>query len=216
MKWMEHNLNSAPINQTTKPLMVAEIRAIEQSGLMAGLALMQRAGEAIADFVIKVIQPKGAILVLAGPGNNGGDGLVAANRLRQSGYPLFIWMPVTAHLPDDAQQALRSWMVAGGKVSGILPANKPALVIDGLFGIGLNRTLGSPWQEAIDTVNEWNIPVLSVDIPSGLEADTGNHLGRPIRATWTISMIAPTQALFSQSGKPFAGEVFVEHLGLKV
>lgn len=198
------------------PLTLARIRAIERSGLGAGLPLMQRAGQAIADLVANVIRPRGDILVLAGPGNNGGDGLVAAGVLRQSGHAVFIWMPVIDPLPHDAQQALTSWISAGGQICDRLPAIKPVLVIDGLFGIGLNRPLGTPWQEAIDTVNRWKVPVLSIDIPSGLEADTGDLLGRPIHARWTLSLIAPTQALFSQSGKAFAGEVFVERLGLNV
>lgn len=217
----EQTLMDSKSTPTTKktaliPFSLAKIRAVEQSGLDAGLPLMQRAGQAIADFVANMIRPKGEILVLAGPGNNGGDGLVAAGMLSQSGHSLFIWMPVTDPLPHDAHEALTSWMLAGGQVFDHLPGKKPALVIDGLFGIGLNRPLGSPWQEAIDTVNKWQVPVLSIDIPSGLEADTGSPLGRPILARWTLSLIAPTQALFSPSGKTFAGEVFVEHLGLNI
>ena len=195
-------------------LPLARIREIEQAGLHAGLPLMQLAGTAIAKFVLSVIQPKVNILVLAGPGNNGGDALVAATALRQAGQLVDVWMPVTTNLPEDAEHALQVWFKQGGRVIEQLPSQKPALVLDGLFGIGLNRPLGSPWQETIDVVNQWSVPVLSVDIPSGLEADTGKHLGRPIQATWTLSFIAPTQALFSESGKALAGEILVEQLGL--
>ena len=202
-------------NISVDPLPVSSIRSIEQSGLRSGLPLMAHAGHAVADFVIKVIRPHDQILVLAGLGNNGGDALVAASELKKRGLAVDVWMPVTTNLPADADQALKSWMKVGAEVHDVLPHLKPALVIDGLFGIGLNRPLGSPWQEAIDQVNVWNAPVLAIDIPSGLEADTGKHLGRPIRATWTMSFIAPTQALFSPTGKSLSGEVTVERLGLE-
>lgn len=199
---------------TNTSLPLARIREIEQTGLRAGLPLMQLAGTAIAQFVLNVIQPKGNILVLAGPGNNGGDALVAATALRQAGRLIDVWMPITTNLPADAEHALQVWFKQGGQMIEQLPDQKPALVLDGLFGIGLNRPLGSPWQDTIDAVNQWGVPVLAIDIPSGLEADTGKHLGRPIRATWTLSFIAPTQALFSQSGRALAGEILVEQLGL--
>ena len=196
------------------PLPLSRIREIEKAGIKAGLPLMQRAGNAIADVVHRRIRPSGDVLMLVGPGNNGGDALVAALALKQAGYAIIVWMPVETNLPPDAEEARQAWRHAGGEVTDKLPQYKPAFVVDGLFGIGLNRPIGSPWQEAIDTINQWNIPVLAVDIPSGLEADTGKHLGRPVRATWTVSFIAPTQALFSQSGKPMAGEIMIERLGL--
>lgn len=201
---------------TISPLPVMRIRQIEQAGLNVGLPLMQRAGEALAKFVFIVAQPKDKILVLAGPGNNGGDALVAATAMRKTGYAVNVWMPVTTNLTTGAEHALQSWIEHGGRVSDQLPENKPDLIIDGMFGIGLNRPMGSPWQEAIDKVNDWHVPILAVDISSGLEADTGKQLGRPIRSTWTMSFIAPTMALFSQSGKAFTGEIMVERLGLHV
>lgn len=197
------------------PLDLSDIREIEQAGLKAGLPLMQRAGEAIARFVTRTIRPSGNILILVGPGNNGGDALVAAIRLKNEGYSLYVWMPVTTKLPSDAQEALKLWLDSGNPISTQLPETKPALVIDGIFGIGLNRPMQSPWQAAIDTINQWNVPVLAVDIPSGLEADTGSHLGRPIRATWTMSFIAPTRAICNQPGQSMAGQVLLESLGVE-
>jgi len=211
---MNLSLNHVGVTSSRSPLELSKIREIEEAGLKAGLPLMQRAGQALAKFVLTVVKPKDNILILAGPGNNGGDALVATSALQKSGYAVNVWMPVTTDLPKDAEHALQSWLDEGGQVGDQLPESKPALVIDGLFGIGLNRQMGSPWQEAIDVVNKWHVPVLAVDIPSGLEADTGRHLGRPIRATWTMSLIAPTLAVFSQSGKAFAGDVLVERLVL--
>ena len=196
------------------PLPLSEIRKIELRGLQAGLPLMQRAGQAVAHFVTQRLLPGASILVLAGPGNNGGDALVAAKQLKQALFIVRVVMPRTDTLPADARLALQGWHDAGGSLLAQLPLEKPDLVVDGLFGIGLNRPLASPWQEMIDTVNAWNVPVLAIDIPSGLEADTGRHLGRPIRATWTMSFIAPTLALFSQSCKALAGELTCETLGL--
>ena len=78
----------------------------------------------------------------------------------------------------------------GGTLSALEPGFVPGLVIDGLFGIGLNRPLGADWQALVDTVNRWGAPVLALDVPSGVDADTGVALGRPIQARWTLSFIA--------------------------
>lgn len=90
----------------------------------------------------------------------------------------------------------------------------PDLVIDGLFGIGLSRPLGDHWQAIVDTVNGLGCPILALDIPSGLDAQTGDALGRPIRATWTIAFIAPAQALMTAQGRAVAGECVCDRLGL--
>ena len=84
-----------------------------------------------------------------------------------------------------------------------------------MFGIGLNRTLDADWQALVDTVNSWNVPVLSLDVPSGIDADTGAALGRPIQANWTLSFIAATAGLSRPGpGQIAAGERHVDTLGV--
>lgn len=193
------------------------IRILEQQGLEQGLPLMQRAGACAAKFVHDRLKSSSHIVVLVGPGNNGGDALVAATELQRLGHILTVVMPEAApNASSDAKQALMQWLVSGGTVVPQLPCDQPAAVIDGLFGIGLSRALDQPWTNVIATINAWHSPVLALDIPSGIEADTGRVLGSPIQATWTLSFIAPSLASRLETSRKFFGECFVEDLGLDV
>lgn len=203
----------------TGNLSLAQIRQIERGALRDGLPLMQRAGAAAAAFVAGHIAAGARVLALVGPGNNGGDALVAARLLRAQGYVVEVVLPGDpAKFPQDAAEAYAQWRAIGGVERKALPevAGKglPDLVIDGLFGIGLSRPLGADWQALVDAVNGWGCPILALDIPSGLEAQTGAALGRPIRASWTIAFIAPAQALATPQGSVVAGECFCDRLGL--
>ena len=202
-------------NAMITPLSVATIRGIEREGLAHQLPLMQRAGAAAATFIMNRFPPTASVLSLVGPGNNGGDALVASTRLRECGYNVQVVMPANdLTLSAEAATALEQWRDTEGTEATYLPATKPDVVIDGLFGIGLNRPLEPPWQDLIDKINDWNVSVLALDIPSGLSADTGEALGRPIRATWTLAFISPTHALNDAISKGYAGKVEVEPLGL--
>ncbi|SSW73419.1 Bifunctional NAD(P)H-hydrate repair enzyme Nnr [Achromobacter veterisilvae] len=196
---------------------VAQIRDAERQALAEGRRLMPLAGAAAARFVAERIQPGTAVLALAGPGNNGGDALVAATLLRAMGHDARVLLPAGAQgLPADAARAHAGWTAAGGAtLSALEPGFVPGLVIDGLFGIGLNRPLGADWQALVDTVNGWGVPVLALDVPSGVDADTGEALGRPIRARWTLSFIARARGLdLSGSGAGAIGESHVDTLGV--
>ena len=173
-------------------LSVSRIREAERQALAAGRQLMPLAGAAAARFVAARIAPGTPVLALAGPGNNGGDALVAATVLRAMGHDVRVLLPAGPQkLPPDAARAYDGWVAAGGgTLSALEPGFVPGLVIDGLFGIGLNRPLGADWQALVDTVNRWGAPVLALDVPSGVDADTGVALGRPIQARWTLSFIA--------------------------
>ena len=220
---------------TGKTLTLEQIRLVERGALADGLPLMQRAGAAAAAFAMQHIAAGARILALAGPGNNGGDALVTARLLRAHGYPVEVVLPADpAKFPRDAAEAYAQWRAAGGVEIKALPdfaregsqhfardgspdrasAPLPDLVIDGLFGIGLSRPLGDHWQAIVDTVNGLGCPILALDIPSGLDAQTGDALGHPIRATWTIAFIAPAQALATPQGRAVAGECVCDRLGL--
>lgn len=193
---------------------VARIRAAERQALAEGRRLMPLAGAAAARFVAQRIEPCSVVLALAGPGNNGGDALEAATRLRELGHNVRVLLPAGAQcLPPDAARAYAGWVAAGGiALSTLTPDLLPDLVIDGLFGIGLNRPLGPDWQALVDAVNGWNAPVLALDVPSGIDADTGAALGRPIRARWTLSFIGRARglALAAQA----VGELHLDTLGV--
>jgi len=212
---------------------VENIRRIEREARLRGIALMPRAGLAGARFAAARLDerlipdrhaaaipgsapPPATVLALAGPGNNGGDAMVAATWLRAWGHAVRVVLYADPdRLPADARQAYEGWVGAGGEILHELPADAPVLALDGLFGIGLNRPLGALWQARIDALNAWRIPVLALDVPSGLDAATGQALGRPVQATWTLSFIAAAAGLGHGDGPAVCGACFLDTLGLQ-
>jgi hydroxyethylthiazole kinase-like uncharacterized protein yjeF len=192
----------------------AEIRTIEQQH--GEQPLMQRAGIAISQFVQDVLpEVQTSILVLAGPGNNGGDAFFAA-RLLQEIYPVtLVFCGDAEKLPADAAEAHRNWLDAGGKVLDHIPEGEWGLVIDGLFGIGLQRPIAGRPAELIETINQLGAPVLAIDVPSGLCADAGRVLGCAVKAQWTMTFIGLKPGLFTLDGPDHSGEVVLDRLGLE-
>lgn len=194
---------------------LAQLRDIEARALGDGLPLMQRAGLAAADFITARFGRAAPILALVGPGNNGGDALVAATRLRERGYTVSVLMPAGAgKLPADAAQALQAWRDAGGSETTTLPALPSTVILDGLFGIGLNRPLSGDWQTLINTVNALGKPILALDVPSGINADSGASMGAAIKARWTLSFIGQARGLFTGEACDATGEMHLSTLGL--
>ncbi len=200
---------------------VAQIRDIERAALstLPAGTLMQRAGAATA--ALATTQLKGSdatILVIAGPGNNGGDALEAAALLADSGKPVAaVLLADPQRLPPDAKSA---WQRAvDSKVRFIERfdiAGSWALAIDGLFGIGLARPLDGPFRAVVEQINALDCPVLAIDVPSGLDADSGMIVGDGIatRADCTITLIADKPGLHTACGRDHAGNVVLESLAL--
>lgn len=171
----------------------AGIRAIEARFADAEPPLMERAGAAVAAAAREMLGDKrGPILIVAGPGNNGGDGLIAARLLTQQGIEAVVIRAGAEEIP------LRDWK----------------LVIDALFGIGLARPIEGTMAELIARMNALGCPILAVDIPSGLCAETGQVLGCAIGATRTLTFIAGKPGLYTLDGPDHCGEVVVDDLGL--
>ncbi|MBV1776894.1 NAD(P)H-hydrate dehydratase [Burkholderiaceae bacterium DAT-1] len=197
-------------------LNVATIRQIEREAVAGGKALMPIAGMAAADFVMRRRRAGSQILILVGPGNNGGDGLTAAAHLKAAGYEVTVWMPDQAtSLPQPAAHAQSAWLAMGGTVTDKLPRHAD-LVIDALFGIGFNRPLNAFWSSLIDAVNARRWPVLALDVPSGVYADTGHIDSSAIQATWTLSFIAHAKGLLTGAARNVVGERHLADLGLGV
>lgn len=175
---------------------------------------MERAGLASAEIARELVGDGSAVLVLAGPGNNGGDALVAARLLKQWFYPVdVLFTGQEAQLPPDAAAALRAWRAAGGSCLTTLPENRTwGLIIDGLFGIGLTRPLESPYAELVDQVNGMGVPVLALDIPSGLNADSGEAPGPTIRADHTVTFLTLKPGLLTADGPDYCGQLHLRTL----
>jgi hydroxyethylthiazole kinase-like uncharacterized protein yjeF len=156
------------------------------------------------------------VLIACGPGNNGGDGFVMARHLRQAGREVitaFAADPAT--LPPDAAKARADYLVAGGQIVSDLPAAPArgwALVVDALFGIGLSRAIDRRYAEWIALLNGQPPPRMALDVPSGLDADTGRPLGPTFVATHTTTFIALKPGLLTNDGPDFSGEVSVHRL----
>ncbi|RZI86386.1 MAG: NAD(P)H-hydrate dehydratase [Rubrivivax sp.] len=197
-------------------LTVAEMKQAEhltmQSGT-AGLVLMERAGEAVAAAIMARWAPT-SVVVLCGPGNNGGDGFVVARRLSEAGWPVRVallgeWSALTG----DALVQSRHWAPAS-----CVPVHPDALVgaglvVDALFGTGLSRALSDVAAQTLRAVAESHIPMVAVDVPSGVFGDTGADGGAaPAALTVTFHRAKPAHVLMP--GRALCGEVVVADIGL--
>lgn len=193
---------------------VAAIRAIEQAAGAAGL--MERAGQAAALLAGELLRDSGSsVLVVAGPGNNGGDALVAARLLKQAWYRVtVVFAGERSRLPPDAAAACAAWLEADGRLEPEIPLDRYDLVIDGLFGIGLSKPLDGVHAELVRQINAQPAPVLALDIPSGLCADTGRVLGCAVHADHTLTFLGLKPGLFTLDGPDHAGQVHVSDLGV--
>lgn len=199
---------------------VDEIRAIEAPNLeTASPPLMERAGRAAADLALTLIgEDQRPVLVACGPGNNGGDGFVLARQLHRAGRSVkVIFAGDPGRLPKDAAKAFTAWIEAGGDSESELPASPPgcwSLVVDALLGIGLQRPLEGRLATWIERLNQVDAPRLAVDIPSGLDADTGCVLGRAFEATHTITFIALKPGLLTLDGPDHCGRLTLAPLAI--
>lgn len=200
---------------------VAEVRAIEHSALAAAPAgaLMRRAGAAAADLAMRVLPGSGRVLALAGPGNNGGDAMEAAALLAGRGWQVTIdFRGKPAALSADASDALRRAQASAARFGQADMAGGWDLVIDGLFGIGLARPIAGDLAELVRAVNRLRCPVLALDVPSGLDADTGAIIGPDgvaVQATHTLTFIADKPGLHTAEGCDHAGLVEVASLEIE-
>lgn len=211
------------MTNTIDPVFLTEeIRSIEQAAfnLPTPPDLMEKAGKAAADTVREKFNgiTIRKILVLAGPGNNGGDAFVAARYLKNWEYDVtVVFCADPNRLPQDAQKARQSWWDSGGEIyPDISKQDHWDLVIDGLFGIGLqpDRPITDQYRDWIDQVNAMPCPVLALDIPSGLSSDTGSVCGAAIMATLTVTFIGLKPGLLTQFGSQYCGKIVVCDLDL--
>jgi hydroxyethylthiazole kinase-like uncharacterized protein yjeF len=206
---------------------IAQIRQIEQAALatLEPGTLMRIAGQAAAQTALKLLnKPNQSILVFAGPGNNGGDALEAAVHLANAEHNVFVLHhPPTSPMSPDTQQVFDlaqactqiTWLESGAFLE-----NSFALVIDGLFGIGLKQqSMSAVLQRQIEEINilhcHTSFPILALDVPSGLDADTGNLVSNvAIQASHTITFIGDKPGLHTGNGRDYAGKVEVADLGI--
>jgi hydroxyethylthiazole kinase-like uncharacterized protein yjeF len=196
-----------------------EIRRIEGAALSVPEppALMERAGLAAAQLARDLAGTAGKpVLVLAGPGNNGGDAFVVARHLKQWWFKVeVVFAGDASGLGSDAGTAWRAWRDAGGGTLDALPSSGDwGLIVDGLFGIGLQRAVTGSYAELVAYANRAAAPVLAIDVPSGLASDSGRVLGTCVRADHTVTFIGLKPGLLTLDGPDHCGELHLDTLGL--
>lgn len=205
----------------------SEMRAIDRAAIedlgISGLALMERAGGAVAKVVGTLAAPAGHITVVCGGGNNGGDGYVAARLLRGAGRNAAVVSLVAAEkLTGDAratcQQAVRAGVAIGSlEQLAAMSVSTGDVLVDAIFGTGLARPPEGIFAEAIRLLNAWRARgarVVAVDVPSGLSADTGRPLGICVTADRTVALAFLKRGLLLHPGAELAGEVTVADIGI--
>jgi len=203
-------------------------RAIQELGVPS-IVLMENAGRAAAEEALRMLTGSdGETLVVAGPGNNGGDGLVVARTLANRGRRArVVFVGPHERLqdgPPDFLTNLDLWRRQGGRLEvAVAPTElarllselrAAALAVDALFGTGLTRALEGPYASAAGALNACGTPVLALDVPSGLDADKGQELGVAVRAHATVTFAAPKPGLFRGRGPGCAGRVAVAEIGI--
>jgi hydroxyethylthiazole kinase-like uncharacterized protein yjeF len=198
-------------------LTVSEMTGADQAAISrgtSGFSLMRRAGEAVA-LAAEAMAERGPIVVVAGRGNNGGDGFIAAAELAAKGRDVsVILLCDRATLKGDAALAATEWK---GPVLSCDPAalGQPNLIIDALFGAGLNRPVKGDPYAMIEAMNASGVPILAVDLPSGVNGDTGEVMGIAVEASATVTFVRRKPGHLLLPGRVHCGAVDVADIGIE-
>lgn len=205
---------------TTRILTSAQMRWADEMAMdsgVTGFELMEKAGLAVANAVIDQMPDYGRVVVVAGPGNNGGDGLAAAKHLHKRRIPVTVVSLIPYEsIKGDAREHADLAVKEGVKIHEAVGDNaaeldrwlvRAVMIVDAIFGMGLTREVDGELAKAIDKINRMGRPVLSVDIASGLDADTGEVLGRAIQADYTLPIAASKWGSWLDVGRDYSGRI---------
>ncbi len=185
-----------------------------EAGPFDGISLMRRAGAAVASTALARYPAAAKIHVLCGPGNNGGDGYVAAKILHESGVAVWLWAETPPRAGSDAAMAAAECPVAARALADFDP-EPGSLVIDALFGGGLSKPLGGAFVIAVGRTEAAGAAVLAVDVPSGISGDSGAALGPAFRAGLTVTFVRKKPGHLLQPGREHCGETIVADIGIR-
>jgi len=202
----------------------AQVRDIDRISIeefhIPGIVLMENAARSAADVALQMLpNPQIAkILILCGGGNNGGDGLAAARHLHNAGCDIQIALTID---PTRYQgDALINWQIilamqlpVAEATPNLIETTKADLIVDAIFGTGLTQAPRSPFDKLVEALDGRKIPILAIDLPSGLDCDTGKPPGACVRATRTITFVAEKVGFRNPEAKQYLGEVEVAGIG---
>ena len=198
---------------------------------MPGVVLMENAGRSCAELIREklqgTVQPR--VCLVCGAGNNGGDGYVIARHLKNSGFEVRVVVCAAREkITGDARINLDIIERLGQPVEWLNPSDPDTadrvrsaaagahLIVDALFGTGLQGELRAEYRAIVDALNGLGVPILAVDIPSGLDCDTGVPLGSAIHAAWTVTFVAVKQGFAANPrSRDYTGPVYVASIGVE-
>ena len=201
---------------TVEQVLELERIVIEDEGV-AGIELMRKAGLEVFELISREY-PDANLVIFCGAGNNAGDGYVVARFALESGFNVRVYPLFDPNLlKSDAKTAYQEYIHANGRIRDFHKDLQlhDCIIVDALFGTGLNRKVGGKYTDAINIINQSSSHVVSVDIPSGLHANTGKILGVAIKADWTVSFIALKRGLFTGFAAEYCGKIIFESLDVK-
>ena len=177
---------------------------------------MEKAGEAASEAIIAYWHQhrlSGQILVLCGSGNNGGDGFVTARILKQKGYPVKTeFLGNQSSLAGDSKIAFQNYINLYGQPNPVQFDGNTALIVDALFGIGISRPIEGSEKDIIDQINAHVAPVISLDLPSGIDSDTGKKMGTAVIADMTLTFISYKPGLLMLDASDHTGMIDLKTL----
>jgi ADP-dependent NAD(P)H-hydrate dehydratase / NAD(P)H-hydrate epimerase len=195
------------------PQQMAEADRLTIAGGTSGMALMESAGRQVADAVSRRWARR-PVAVLCGPGNNGGDGFIAARVLAERGWPVRLGLlGAVAGLRGDAAQAAAFWP---GDIEPLEPGvlKGAGLVVDGIFGAGLSRPVEGAARAVIETLAEERLPVVAIDVPSGIDGASGEVRGVAPQAALTVTFFRNKPGHLLLPGRDYCGETVVSQIGI--
>ena len=188
-------------------------RAAIAAGPLDGIGLMRRAGQAVASLVLARYPASARVHVLCGPGNNGGDGYVVARLLHESGAAVSLWASGAPRPGGDAAIAAAECPVESRPLAGF-EAESGSVLVDALYGAGLSKPLVGDAARAVEIATAQKLPVVAVDLPSGVSGDSGKVLGTAFRAEVTVTFARKKPGHLLLPGRELCGEVIVADIGI--
>jgi len=225
----KYSLDNNSVVMSRDVVRAVDAWAINDLGV-AGVVLMENAGRSCAELIMEKLSGGAGrkVCIFCGTGNNGGDGYVIARHLLNSGFEVIVAICGDYEkVRGDARINLEILERLGQAIEGVDPKGKGAgervkglaegadMVVDGLFGTGLAGELRGGYGELIENMNNLDCPILAVDIPSGLDCDTGEPLGAAIRADYTVTFVAAKQGFANRGAAAYTGEVYIASIGVE-
>ncbi|MCP4608690.1 MAG: NAD(P)H-hydrate epimerase [Planctomycetes bacterium] len=211
-----------------------QVRAVDSWAIntlgMPGVVLMENAGRSCAELIKEKLQaitePK--VCIFCGMGNNGGDGYVIARHLLNSGYEVIVVIcGDRMKVKGDAKINLDVLEKSGQPIEQLNPKDDDVsarvkafavntdMIVDGLFGTGLSGPLRDDYIQLIESINVCDCPIMAVDIPSGLDCDSGQPLGTAVKANCTVTFVAVKKGFVSESAASYTGEIYIASIGIE-